>query len=172
MNPALTATQAIQSILAPAVMVSACALFLLGLNARYVAVFTRIRLLNDERRKLIADVAEHQEYSLPENDRLFSIETQLNLLLRMVWCLRSAIICQMLSAFFFVLTSCSIGLNFLLSLTLAPIVSLSLFMIGMLLTLTGIIFVGIDIFISYPLILIDVNNGQAYPRGNSCRLPR
>ena len=46
------AVQAIQAILAPAIMVSACGLLLLGLLNRYTVIMARIRALNDERRRL------------------------------------------------------------------------------------------------------------------------
>ena len=45
------AVQAIQAILAPAIMVSACGLLLLGLLNRYTVIMTRIRTLSEERRR-------------------------------------------------------------------------------------------------------------------------
>ena len=47
----LTLIQLIQFMLAPAVMISACGLLLLGINNKYSLVVNRIRLLNEERRK-------------------------------------------------------------------------------------------------------------------------
>ena len=49
------AQQTIQAILTPALMISACGLLLLGLNNRYAIVISRIRMLNDEKRRKLAD---------------------------------------------------------------------------------------------------------------------
>jgi len=46
----------IQSMLAPGVMINASGLLLLGMNNKYSAVVSRIRLLNEEKRKFY-DVA-------------------------------------------------------------------------------------------------------------------
>ena len=47
-----TAIEAIQGILAPAVMITGVALLLLTFNARHSSLVNRIRLLNDEKRAL------------------------------------------------------------------------------------------------------------------------
>lgn len=157
MHTPSVAIQTIQAILAPAVMVSACALFLLGLSARYIAVITRIRLLNDERRKLRLE-----ESGLPvhERDRLLSVQHQLHVLQRAVWFLRNAILAQVMAACFFVLTSCSIGVHFLLSIHPAEAFSLFLFMAGLLSLLAGITCLGIDIFVSYAVISLEISEHQ------------
>ncbi|MDX2228802.1 MAG: DUF2721 domain-containing protein [Leptolyngbyaceae cyanobacterium bins.349] len=151
-------TQAIQAILAPAVMVSACALFLLGLNARYVALITRIRLLNDERRELVGQLQQPLDLSPPQRDRLGSIEHQLMVLRRMTWHIRNSILCQVLAAILFVLTSCSLGIYFLTSILITEKVAIYFFMLGLLLLLSGVIFLGIDIFKSYRLIGLELND--------------
>lgn len=157
MNTAPTSTQVIQAILAPAVLVSASALFLLGLNARYVALLTRIRALASEKRKLL----ESTVAAIPDGERrLLSIEQQIRLLLRSIRYLNSAILCQVSASLFFVLTSCAIGLNFLLPLPVVLHSSIYLFVMGLLLILTGIFFLGADIFNAYPVIWIDVDDRQ------------
>jgi len=45
-----TFLKAIQLMLAPAVMISACGLLLLGINNKHSSITNRIRLLNEERR--------------------------------------------------------------------------------------------------------------------------
>lgn len=69
-------TTSTQTILAPAVMTSASALFLLELNTCYVALITRIRLLNDERSELLHPIQEPIEHGSIESDRLLRIEHQ------------------------------------------------------------------------------------------------
>jgi len=45
--------EVIQLMLAPGLMISACGLLLLGVNNKYSLVVNRIRLLNDEKRKIL-----------------------------------------------------------------------------------------------------------------------
>jgi len=152
------ATQTIQSILAPAVMVSASALFLLGLNARYVALITRIRLLNDERRLLVFKLKQQTELPPHEHDRFLSIEHQLIVLRRMTWHIRNSILCQVLAAILFVLTSCAIGIHCIISISIAEVIAIYLFMLGLILSLSGVIFLGIDILKSYRLIGLELDD--------------
>lgn len=44
----------IQAMLAPGIMISACGLLLLGINNKYSIVVNRIRVLEEEKRKLAA----------------------------------------------------------------------------------------------------------------------
>ena len=48
----LSVTQTIQLILAPGVMINACGLLLLGIGNKFSSVLNRIRILNDEKRRL------------------------------------------------------------------------------------------------------------------------
>lgn len=156
--PVPAATEAIQAILAPAVMVSASALFLLGLNARYASTLSRIRSLNDEKRRLKALQANPENKAFCDIERLLSVESQIHNLIRAAWSIQKSMLCHILAAIFFVLTSLTIGFNFFVPLGVFFQFSLYLFLIGMLLLLTGISFLGIAMFISYPVILMEVNN--------------
>lgn len=151
-----SATQAIQAILAPAVMISSSGLFFLGLNARQSSVLTRIRLLNDEKRKLIKEIYHSDEHEQCDDIRCFSIEHQMNVLLRRAWYVRNSIICHTLAVAFFVLTSFAIALHFLFSSVLMHHTTLYLFITGMTLVLCGIICLAIDEYLSYSVILIEV----------------
>lgn len=55
METIIEAIQAIQAILAPAVMITGVALLLLTFNARHSSLVNRIRLLDDEERELLLD---------------------------------------------------------------------------------------------------------------------
>lgn len=149
-------TQTIQTILAPAVMVSASALFLLGLNARYVALITRIRLLNDERRHVNAQLKQ-DELSSFDYSRLSSVKHQLIVLRRMTWHIRNSILCQVLAAIFFVLTSCAIGFHCITSIEVSEVIAMYLFILGLVLFLSGVIFLGIDILKSYRLVALELD---------------
>ncbi len=152
------ASQAISAILAPAIMVSASALFLLGLNARYVALITRIRLLNDERRQFSCTIKPSDEWTPIERDRCTSVEHQLRILRGMVWHLRNAILCQVLAAIFFISTSCFIGFHSIMAIPMTDTGALILFMMGLGLLLTGVVFLGIDILKSYRLISLEIGD--------------
>ncbi len=109
----VTTIQAIQAILAPAVMITGVALLLLTLNARHSSIVNRIRLLDDEKRTLgKKKLRKERKLDDTENERLRSIETQLNLLLPRLAYVRNGMLCHMLSVLFFVLTSFSIGLGY------------------------------------------------------------
>lgn len=152
----ITSTQAIQSILAPAVMISSSGLFFLGLNARQSSVLTRIRLLNDEKRRLVKEIY-GVERELCDDIRCLSIDYQLNVLVRRAWYVRNSIIFHTIAVAFFVLTSFAIALSFLIATPWLNQVPLFLFITGMGLVLAGIISLGIDEYLAYSVILIEVN---------------
>ncbi|HEY9810378.1 MAG TPA: DUF2721 domain-containing protein [Halomicronema sp.] len=154
-NTVFTATQAIQAILAPAVMISANGLFLLGLNARQTCVFNRIRLLNDEKRKIRRDINQSLDEHF-DNLRCSSIEHQIAVLLRRAWYVRNSLMCCTIAVAFFVLSSFGIGVNFLIAGNWVNNLPLYLFILAMFLVLSGVIFLTIDEFISYYVIMIEV----------------
>jgi hypothetical protein len=154
----ITSTQVIQTILAPAVMISSSALFFLGLSSRYVALLTRIRLLNDEKRHHHRQLAELGK--LPEFDRirLSHINTQVNALLRATWYVRNAILCHILAVICFVLSSFAIAINIPISHNLIQRIPIFLFLGGMFLVLCGVTCMALDIFISSRVILVEVKD--------------
>lgn len=58
-DQSIDASKVIQLMISPAVMISACGLLLLGANAKYSNVLNRIRLINDEKRRLVMKTADH-----------------------------------------------------------------------------------------------------------------
>ena len=155
---AITPTQAIQAILAPAVMISSSALFFLGLSNRYIALLTRIRLLNEEKRKLNQKFREIGELEVTDNNRLFHINKQVDALLVATWYVRNAIMCHVVAVICFVLTCFAIGANFFISTKLIQGTPIYLFLGGMLLVLSGVICMALDIFISSRVILVEVKD--------------
>lgn len=156
-----TAIQTIQAILAPAVMITGVALLLLTFTARHSALVNRIRLLDDEKRQLHKIVRQSKGLDGMEELRLKSIENQLNLLLPRLAYVRNGMLCQMLAAMFFVLTSFSIGLGyFAVSTNLIQVAIHATFFLGMCLVLVGITFLALEIFVSYRVILVEVKEGD------------
>jgi len=159
-NFTLTATQAIQAILSPAVMISSSAFFLSGLNARHSTLVNRVRLLNDEKRKLIKELIKQGELEYTENVRFLSVKNQIDILVRRVWYIRNAMLCHISAAIFFVMTSFAIGLNIFFTSPFIRELPLYLFVLGLLLVLCGVCFLGIDVLVSYRVILIEVKGEE------------
>ncbi len=156
----ITVTQAIQAILSPAVMISSSAFFLSGLNARHSTLVNRVRLLNDEKRKLVKELVKRGELEYTENVRFISIKNQLDILVRRVWYIRNAMLCHIIAAIFFVLTSFAIGLNIFFRTSLITEIPLYLFIAGLFFVLFGVCFLGVDVLTSYRVILIEVKGEE------------
>ncbi len=119
-----------------------------------------MRLLNDEKRKLIKELVKKGELEYTENVRFLSIKNQIEILIRRIWYVRNAMLCHISAAVFFVLTSFAIGLNIFFSVQLVRELPLYLFVVGLLLVLCGVCFLGIDVLISYRVILIEVKGDE------------
>lgn len=159
-------THAIQTILAPAVMISSTALFLLGLNARYISIVSRIRVLNTEKRELSGEPPTRPP--ILDQARHASINAQLRTLFRSAWCIRISILSQVLAACAFVLTSLLLGLDVLTSTQLFHTTPLYLFMSGIFLMLLGILLLGIDMVVGFQVILVELS-GVTSPRSKRIR---
>jgi polyferredoxin len=150
LDDVVTAIQAIQGSLAPAVMITGVALLLVTFSARHSSIVNRIRLLNNEKRGL------EERSDKKERLRRKSIDHQLELLLPRLKYVRNGILCHMLAIIFFVLTSLLIGLGYT-----SPPPSLTLmingaFIGGMLLVLGGVIYLALELFLSYRVIIVEV----------------
>ncbi len=92
----------VQSMVTPAVMISACGLLLLSVSNKLGRIVDRIRDLNTEDRGLAAEV---------EAVRRLSIRNQIDLLLRRALLLRNACGLLYLAVAVFALTSLCVGLS-------------------------------------------------------------
>ena len=151
----LTVTQLIQLMLAPAVMISACGLLLLSINNKYSLVVNRIRLLNDEKRKLLVNAGE-KPLSTDDNVRLESISQQIGYLVIRGRLVRNAVLSFIVGIALFVLTSLLIGI-----ISFIPVANLNYFIIisfllGMLFVFAGTIFTGLEAKKGYEIILFEV----------------
>jgi hypothetical protein len=152
----VTAIQAIQAILAPALGISAVALLLLGLMNRYSIIVNRIRLLNDEKRKFSRLLGEKGELSYTDNVRLMSITTQtLELLVRSRY-VRNAILSLQVAIGLFVLTSVAIAVTMYTGAGILRAFPLMVFVVGMLSVFIGVVFSGMEVYRSYKIILLEV----------------
>ncbi len=154
-NVSITAIQAIQAILAPAVGISAVGLLLLGLSNRYSAIIARIRLLNDERRRFTRQIADQQELGYADRARFMSIRQQTEELLYRSRTVRNAILAMQAAIALFVLTSFGIGMSIVFGKSYYGTVPLVLFLVGMLSVFVGISYAGLDVLRSFRVVLLE-----------------
>jgi F0F1-type ATP synthase membrane subunit a len=132
----------IQAMLAPGIMISACGLLILGMNNKYSLVVTRIRTLNEEKRKY-AKTADTKEFEYFAEIRIKSISIQLKSLFERLELVRNAVVCYSAGVGCFVFTSIWIGLGLVVTKTdylNFGVVALLFFVLGMAIVLVGIIF--------------------------------
>jgi hypothetical protein len=146
-------SQIIGQVLAPTIMISACGLMLLGLQNKYSNIIDRIRVLNEERRKL-------RGMSLDEikRKRRDSIEKQIPRLLDRAKLEKNAILYMYIGVLFFVLTSVFIGID-ILSRTYVNFEALTstLFMIGLACVFIAAVNAYLEIRKAYDIVLIEVS---------------
>lgn len=152
----ISAIEAIQAILAPALGISAVGLLLLSLNNRYSSIINRIRLLNDERRKFVRQIADGKQLAYPDNARYMSVVSQSERLLERSRFVRNAILSLQTAIGLFVLTSVAIALSLFVDVTLVNVLSLGLFIVGMLAVLAGVVFAAIEVRKSFRIVLIEL----------------
>jgi len=154
-SDSLTVVQAIQLMLAPAVMISACGLLLLSISNKFSSVVNRVRLLNEEKRRLFSRASE-SNFSANENQRLESIARQLDRLLRRAWMVRNSLLCYSIAVALFVLTSLLIGLDYFVLVLQLKAVIIGSFMAGLVIFFFGVIFAAFDSLQGYEIVKYDV----------------
>ncbi len=133
------ASKIIQLMLSPAVMISACGLLLLGANNKYSSVVNRIRLINDEKRRLVMKAAD-REFTPEENLRLESTARQLKHLGVRARLVRDSVLSYTTAAAFFVISSLLIGAAVFQGFIGLHYLSTAVFLVGMLLVFAGVVF--------------------------------
>lgn len=151
----LTLIQLIQFMLAPAVMISACGLLLLGINNKYSIVVNRIRLLNEERRKMKLKVGSEKSIT-EDNIRLESITKQLTLLVFRVKLVRNSVLSYTIAVALFVLSSLLIGIAFFTKRVDMDFLILVIFLCGMIAVFAGIIFAMLETKRGYEIVKFEV----------------
>ena len=159
MNPDLSENlsviQVIQLILAPGVMINACGLLLLGINAKFTSVLNRIRALTEEKRKLILHAADRDFHPI-ENQRIESITRQLKGLLKRARLIRNAVLCYLTAVGLFVATSLFIGLDFFFPFFELRVLILMAFLAGVIAVFVGVIFGVLDTTKGYGIVQFEV----------------
>ncbi|MBN1133153.1 MAG: DUF2721 domain-containing protein [Bacteroidales bacterium] len=143
----------IQGMLAPGLMISACGLLLLGMNNKYSLVVNRIRLLNEEKRKIFSLGTIHED----ESSRLTNIELQISHLIHRISLVRNAVFSYSLAVALFIVSSVLIGITLNSHSTAFNWLIMSFFYAGMLAVFVGIIFAAIEVWKGYRIVKIEVS---------------
>lgn len=151
----VSVTQIIQLMLAPAVMINACGLLILGINNKYSIVVNRIRLLNEEKRKLTLKAGD-RSFTYEENVRLESIAHQLKELVFRVRIVRNVVLSYTSAVALFVLTSLMIALDFYNSSLHLQGFIIAAFLIGMIVVFTGVGFAFFETKKGYDIVQFEV----------------
>ena len=155
MSHSISIVEVIQLMLAPGLMISACGLLLLGMNNKYSLVVNRIRLLNEEKRR-IAQRCGGKEFSYEDTVRLESISLQMKQLEFRVRLVKNAVLFYTLAVALFVLTSLSIGSQFLLDSSKLNYITTVLFLIGMIFVLAGVAYAAYETIKGYQIVKLEV----------------
>lgn len=146
----------IQFMLAPAVMISACGLLLLGVGNRYSSIANRIRLLNDERRRLILKIRDGKELDFIESNRLASLIKQLDQLFNRLGYVKNCVVFYSIGIFLFVLTSFLIGLDLIFEFKSGTVLMVITFISGMISVGMGILFALKEIIKGHKIVEIEI----------------
>ncbi|MCE1168762.1 MAG: DUF2721 domain-containing protein [Sphingobacteriia bacterium] len=150
----------IQAMLAPGIMISACGLLLLGINNKYSIVVNRIRVLEEEKRKLAA-IKKESNLNEDQLKRLNSINLQITKFAYRIGLVRNAVLFYTLAVGFFILASLSIGSHYFLPdiIFLSPL-AIVFFSFGMLSVFAGIGHAAKEILKGYQIVMIEISESE------------
>lgn len=151
-----TVVDLIQSMLAPGIMISACGLLLLGTNNKYSIVVNRIRMLDEEKRRMKWG-REISVFNNEETLRTKNIDEQLQLFYRRVRFIRNAVLAYTVAVSLFIVTSILIGCNFAFELNFYSL-PLITFLLGMISVFTGSIYMAREVIWGYRIVSIEVKS--------------
>src|SRR5258708_26109663 len=158
-----TGARTIQLILAPVVMVSACAILLGSLQTRYGAINDRLSLM----------VREHLELQKTDSsgtvgglagERLTQIDAQIPLLLAHHKLAHHAVLTVYCAVVVFVLDMFVIALGAVVNLDLVATVVLLLFLVGISLLLIAAVFAALEVSTSHRALYYEVHRVAGLPR--------
>ena len=145
--------QLIQGMLAPGLMISACGLLLLGMNNKYSLVVNRIRLLNEEKRKIF-----HMEkIDEIEVSRLSNIELQISHLIERISLVRTTVFSYSIAVALFIVSSVLIGLTTTTNTPAFDWLIIAFFYAGMFAVFVGIILAAIEVWKGYRIVKIEIS---------------
>lgn len=144
----------IQLIIAPVVLITACAIIQGGVLGRFMYVGQRIRSLANERLELLHSGKLDDAFSV---ERLQEIDRQIPLLKQRHRLLQKGVLLIYTAISIFLLSMFAIALSVASNLGAAATLALFCFLIGTCLLLTGVVFAGQEIRRSHQAICYEVN---------------
>jgi hypothetical protein len=148
----------IQAMLAPGLMISACGLFLLGMNNKYSLLVNRIRLLNEEKRKL--DPGEKRQNQEKRRKSIIVQIKKLNFRLKLV---RNAVFSYSAGVACFIIASLLIGFKYLTQSGNAASVAMVFFLLGIVSVFIGISFAAMEVYKGFKIVEIEISEKQNPP---------
>jgi hypothetical protein len=142
--------------LAPAVMINACGLLLLGINNKYSSMINRIRLLNEEKRRYMINIEHNKELDYLETARLQSVRKQISVLQYRLRLIRNSIFSITIGLFLFILTSLLIGIEAFVGASLTKYIFISTFALGMILIGIGLVFLLTDTLKGFNIVKVEI----------------
>ena len=150
--------QAIQLIIAPVVMITACTLLQNGILLRYASIGQNIRSLAHERFELLRSGKAEDTLSLI---RLQAIDRQLPLLTHRHRLIQKATLLAYSAITIFILTMFTLALSVALKVGIVATIALTLFLAGTGVLLVGISFTALEIRISHRTLCYEVQQIMA-----------
>jgi len=151
--------QAINGVLAPAIMISASALIILALQAKYSQLIDRLRGLNEERRRL-------RDSETRSEQRFANVIAQIEAILLRARFVRNSIMSLYLAITLFVLSSIVIGIRLTLGIKIPISPSLIIFMIGMVAVFIGVLYALRDIGSAYKVARLEIRGVKELKKEN------
>jgi hypothetical protein len=151
-----TLIKIIQLMLAPAVMINACGLLLLGISNKYSSMMNRIRLLNEEKRRYFHKVKEDKDLDYLELSRFQSINKQIGELQYRLKLVRNVIVSYAAALFLFIFTSILIGVEAFVGANITKYIFISTFALGMISVAIGLIYLLKDTLRGYNIINVEI----------------
>jgi hypothetical protein len=151
-----------QFILAPAVMINACAVIITGLLSHYAVINARLRDMNRERLAQLRLSDQNAATDALTLERLGEIDAQLPELLHRHRLIRDAVLFVYGGVFFFVTSMLVIALADALNLTWVSVAALIVFLVGTALVLAGVFTVALEIRRSHLAVEFEVNRVSSF----------
>ena len=140
-----TITEIIKLMLAPGLLISACGTLILGTNGKYAIVSVRIRILNEERRRLLLKKKESGISEIDEQ-HISELTRQLDSLALGIKYIRNSVVSYSSAIGLFVIASMLIGLTHVYSSNELNTLTLIVFLIGVLAAFGGTIAATYEVF--------------------------
>jgi hypothetical protein len=123
------------------------------MNNKYSLIVNRIRLLNEEKRKIF----HLEKVDAMEENRLSNLELQLSHLIKRISLVRNAVFAYSMAVALFIVSSVLIGLTISKSTPTFDWLIVAFFYAGMFAVFVGIIFAAIEVWKGYRIVKIEIS---------------